>query len=101
MTNDERRMTNDERRMTNDEYKNTTNLLISKFINNLIRSADRDFGIPYIYKLVGVGSNVLYIHNITLIDAYKYRFRKLAMYVFQINPRDVTVGEGVDNHVIF
>ena len=77
------------------------NLLISKFVNYFIRPAYRDFGISYIHKLVGVGGNVLYIHYITLINAYKYRIGELAVYVFEINPRDVAVGEGVDNHIIF
>ena len=77
------------------------NLLISKFVNYFIRSANRDFGIPYIHKLVGVGGNVLYIHYITLINAYKYRIGQLAVYILKVNPRDVAVGKSVDNHVIF
>lgn len=99
MANYKLQITNYELRMMSAKVVN--NLLISKFAHHLIRPANRDFGIPYIYKLVGVGGNVLYIHYITLINAYKYRIGELAVYVFEINPRDVAVGEGVDNHVIF
>ena len=81
--------------------KVVNNLLISKFAHHLIRSAYRNFCFTYIHKLLGVGGNVLYIHYITLINAYKYRIGELAVYVFEINPRDVAVGEGVDNHIIF
>ena len=46
-------------------------LLIPKFANYLIRPTNRNFGLTNANKLVGVRTDVLYIHHATPINAYK------------------------------
>ena len=41
------------------------------------------------------------VHYIALIHTYKYRFGELAVYILEIDPGDVFIGKGVDNHIVF